>query len=116
MRTNLVSDQIILQIMPYKALQIKFKVQLKKKYTPVGSFLISAKPLILCKTQYIIKKVEYYGLRGTAKNFLPGPNSDQLPLSCGVPQGSVLLDLIAQMCWTFTSLQMIQIFFTITRT
>ena len=100
-RSNYSTDHALLSITD------KIQRTIEEKNYYCGIFLDLSKAFDTVNHRILIKKVEYYGLRGTAKNWffsylsnrrqfvsVGGTNSDQLPISCGVPQGSVLRPLL----------------------
>ena len=100
-RSNYSTDHALLSITD------KIQRAIEGKNYSCGIFLDLSKAFDTVDHSILIKKLEHYGLRGTAKNWflsylsnrrqfvsVGGTNSDQLPISCGVPQGSVLGPLL----------------------
>ena len=76
---------------------------LDQKLCTMGVFIDLKKPLTLWTTNYCAKKIEFYGIRCVALNWITsylanrsqfvsidGIHSRLSHVSCGVPQGSVL--------------------------
>ena len=84
------------------SIQSKIVQSLEKKETPCCVFLDFAKAFDTVNHDILLHKLEYYGVRGTSldwfKSYLDNrkqcvhcnETSDLLPITCGVPQGSIL--------------------------
>ena len=88
--------------MPSLALLIKYMKGLKRECSPVEYSLILDKAFDTVNHAILVRKLEHYGIRGIANDWfvsylsnrkqftsIGNINSGELPISCGVPQGSV---------------------------
>ena len=85
----------------------KIQLAVEKRSYPCGIFLDFSKAFDTANHNILVKKLEQYGIRGIAKEWfasylsnrqqfvsLNNIKSDLHPLSCGIPQGSVLGPLL----------------------
>ena len=81
--------------------------RLKRECSPVEYSLTLAKHTVNHAILHVVRKLEHYGIRGIAKGLfvsylsnkkqftsIGNTNSEELPISCGVPLGSVLSPLL----------------------
>jgi len=104
---NLASAPNIPRIQAILSITDKIQSAIDQNSYSCGIFLDFSKAFDTVNHNILIQKLEHYGIRGTSKPWfesflinrsqfvtLGNVKSDTLPISCGVPQGSVLGPLL----------------------